>query len=110
MTDAPMYKRGDVVMFPARRHDRHVPLPDPEIVFGDDAEASAEAWRRYRDECSKVRWWTEVILGVVEIVDFGGALGVNEHSYDIFDPVEPCLHKRIPQSEVLGLLKEEGGR
>jgi len=105
--DRPIYKRGDVVTFPALMFDRRVSRPDPRIVFGDDTEAAKDALERYEEEQYRVKRWTEVIPGVVAIVDVGGAIGVDEHSYDIMDPFEPCLHKHVPQSKVVGLVEDE---
>lgn len=105
--DRPKYKRGDIVMFPALKYERRVPRPDPKIVFGDDLEAAKEALERYDDERYRVKRRIEVIPGVVLIVDVDGAIGIDEHSYDIVDPFEPCLHKHVPQSSVVGLVEDE---
>lgn len=43
------------------------------------------------------------VRGVIKIVDVGGAIGVNEHSYDIFSESENMLYKHVPESSVAGL-------
>lgn len=105
MKNKPKYKCGDIVVFPAMKYEKRVSLPDPKEVFGENA---AEAWRRYGSELEGVRRWTEETVGVIKIVDVGGALGVNEHSYDILDPFAPFLHKHVPESSVAGLVDDEG--
>lgn len=47
----------------------------------------------------KVRftWDGSEVVGVVEIVDFGGSLEHDYHSYDIF--ADDCLYKHIPEED-----------
>ena len=38
--------------------------------------------------------------GIIEIRDFGGAIGLDYHSYDIFIEEENMLYKHIPEADI----------
>ncbi|WP_035050907.1 hypothetical protein [Carnobacterium pleistocenium] len=42
----------------------------------------------------------EILQGVIEILDFGGSLENNYHSYDIYVEESNTLYKHIPEADV----------
>lgn len=48
----------------------------------------------------KFNYYGEVLQGVIEILDFGGSLEHNYHSYDIYVEETNTLYKHIPEANV----------
>lgn len=51
----------------------------------------------------KFNYCGEVLQGVIEILDFGGSLENNYHSYDIYVDESNTLYKHIPEANVFEL-------
>lgn len=49
----------------------------------------------------KFNYYGEVLQGVIEILDFGGSLEHNYHSYDIYVEKSNTLYKHIPEADVI---------
>ena len=53
---------------------------------------------------------TLILSGVIYVADFGGAVGQDYHSYDIFVEKENCLHKHVPEKNISKILRKADKR
>lgn len=51
----------------------------------------------------KFNYYGVVLQGVIEILDFGGSLEHNYHSYDIYVVESNTLYKHIPEADIFEL-------
>lgn len=56
---------------------------------------------KYRKEQEvKFNYYGEVLQGVIEILDFGGSIEHDYHSYDIYVEESNTIYKHIPEANV----------
>ncbi|HHD9090322.1 hypothetical protein ACPTF6_03700 [Enterococcus faecalis] len=54
----------------------------------------------YKGQEVKFNYNSENLKGVIEILDFGGSLEHDYHSYDIYVEASNTLYKHIPESDI----------
>ena len=57
----------------------------------------------YRGQEVKFSYYSDTLQGVINILDFGGSLEHDYHSYDIYVEASSTLYKHIAESDIFEL-------